>query len=130
MTSTGIFLDPQSPTPPYAQIRDLITELVRSGDMEPGTRLPTVRSLASDLDLAVNTVARAYRELESAGVVVTRGRHGTVVADTAPRVLRDSQTSLRQAAESYLQTAIGLGAAAEEAVDAVRRAAELRTAGS
>ena len=47
--------------------------------LPPGTRLPTVRALAETLGVAANTVARAYRELEHAGVVTTRGRSGTVV---------------------------------------------------
>ncbi len=120
-----IWLDPHSPIPPYAQIRNSVTASVTSGAMEAGTRLPTVRHLAQQLGLAVNTVARAYRELEAAGVVVTRGRHGTVVADSAPQSLREAQASLRLAADAYLRTATDLGATAQEAVDAVRRAAEL-----
>lgn len=75
-----LLIDPRSPTPPYEQVRLQVVELVRRGELALGSRLPTVRRLAGDLGLAVNTVARAYRELERAGIVETRGRHGTFVA--------------------------------------------------
>lgn len=72
-------VDPRSAVPPYEQLRLQIVDLVRDGTLTAGTRLPTIRQLAGDLGLAGGTVARAYRELESAGVVATRGRHGTVI---------------------------------------------------
>ncbi|MGG5170920.1 GntR family transcriptional regulator [Pseudarthrobacter sp. J1738] len=75
-----IVVDLDSPIPPYEQIRQQITLLVGSGQLTPGTRLPTVRALAADLGVAAGTVARAYRELESAGVVSTARRSGTTVA--------------------------------------------------
>ena len=73
-------LDPENPAPPFEQIRAQIAELVHSGELSSGSRLPTVRRLATDLGVAPNTVARAYRELEQTDVVETRGRHGTFVA--------------------------------------------------
>ena len=81
--SAGISLNLRSATPPYEQIRTQIASLVAVGALPAGTRLPTVRSLASDLGIAAGTVARAYRELEQAGVIVTGRRRGTVVAGTA-----------------------------------------------
>ena len=66
--------------PPYEQLRVQIASRVASGELLEGTRLPTVRALAAELRLAANTVARAYKELESDGVVVTEGRRGTFVA--------------------------------------------------
>ncbi len=64
--------------PPYEQIRTQIAAQVVDGRLPPGTKLPSVRSLAETLGVATNTVARAYRELEHTGVVTTRGRGGTV----------------------------------------------------
>ena len=75
-----IIVDPSSPVAPYEQVRLAIAYEVRSGVLPPGARLPTVRRLATDLGLAPNTVARAYRELEQDHVVETRGRNGTYVA--------------------------------------------------
>ena len=57
---------------------------IRDGELTPGTRLPTVRELAGQINLAVNTVARAYRELEAAGILETKGRFGTFVARADP----------------------------------------------
>jgi len=82
-------LDPASPLPPFAQVRSRILAMIESGELAPGTRLPAVRALAADLDLAANTVARAYKELEEAGFVETRGRAGTIVSagsDPSPSV--------------------------------------------
>lgn len=78
-----IEVDTRSPVPPYEQVRAQIARYVAGGTLTDGTRLPTVRQLAGDLGLATNSVARAYRELEHAGIVVSRGRHGTFVTDRA-----------------------------------------------
>lgn len=88
-------IDPDSPVPPYEQVRAQVIAQVRSGELAPDARLPTVRRLAADLALAPNTVARAYRELESAGTVVTRGRQGTFVAASADAVAREAGAAAR-----------------------------------
>ncbi|KQN94947.1 GntR family transcriptional regulator [Arthrobacter sp. Leaf69] len=80
--TAGISVDLGSATPPFEQIRAQIASLIALGTLAPGTRLPTVRSLAADLGIAPGTVARAYRELEQAGLIETRRRNGTVVAGT------------------------------------------------
>ncbi len=126
--AVDISVDPGAGVPPYAQIRAQITERVANGDLEAGTRLPTVRALADELGLATNTVARSYRELETAGIVVTRGRHGTVVSDSAPGMVRRARASLRRAAEKYVTATDQLGVDAADAINAVRRVIELRTA--
>ncbi|MFZ0324638.1 MAG: GntR family transcriptional regulator [Actinomycetes bacterium] len=77
-------VDHDDSTPPYEQVRLQLAAAVQDGRLGAGTRLPTVRRLAGDLGLAVNTVARAYRELEQGGFVVTRGRQGTFVAAQEP----------------------------------------------
>ena len=77
-------IDPHAGRPLFDQIRTQIIDGVRAGPCRPGTRLPTVRELAGQLGLAVNTVARAYRELEAGGIVETRGRFGTFVASGDP----------------------------------------------
>ena len=58
--SAGITVDLRSAIPPYEQIRSQISSLIALGALDPGTRLPTVRSLAADLGIATGTVARAY----------------------------------------------------------------------
>lgn len=64
---------------PFEQIKSAVIALVTRGDLLVGQRLPTVRKLAADLELAPNTVARSYRELEAAGIIETRGRSGSFV---------------------------------------------------
>jgi DNA-binding transcriptional regulator YhcF (GntR family) len=100
-----IALDPASHVPPFEQIRAQVAAAAASGEAPVGTKLPTVRKLAEDLGLAVNTVAKAYRELEVAGVVETRGRAGTVVAASGDRSLAE----IARAAATFAQRAKALG---------------------
>jgi DNA-binding transcriptional regulator YhcF (GntR family) len=81
---TILRIDAESTVPPFEQIRSQLVVAIKTGQLEPEDQLPTVRKLAADLGLAANTVARAYRELELAGIIVTRGRHGTFVAGSLP----------------------------------------------
>lgn len=104
-------LEPAAPTPLFDQLRAQIIDGVRDGRLPPGTRLPTVRDLATQLGLAANTVARAYRELESAGIVETRGRFGTFVARTDP-----VDATMADAARAYANTAKELGLGKAEAL--------------
>ncbi|WP_058234091.1 GntR family transcriptional regulator [Devriesea agamarum] len=76
----GLSIEAHGAVAPVHQIYDAIASAIRSGELAPGTRLPTVRTLATDLQVAVNTVAKAIRRLEESGLVITRGRAGTVVA--------------------------------------------------
>jgi len=76
----NIRLSAQSGAPIYQQITEQVTLLVASGQLSPGDPLPAIRTLAEKLLVNPNTVARAYRELEAAGVVASRVGSGTVVA--------------------------------------------------
>lgn len=110
-----IRVDPSVPEPPYDQVKAQIAAAVASGELRPGDRLPTVRRLAAELDLAPNTVARAYRELEAAGVVDTRGRTGTFVAgDQVDR-------AAREAAAAYARRVRELGLSRAEALALIER---------
>jgi DNA-binding transcriptional regulator YhcF (GntR family) len=109
--------DPHASQPLFDQLRGQIIEGIRSGRLPPGTRLPTVRELAGKLSMAVNTVARAYRELEAAGVLETRGRFGTFVARTDP-----ADAAMATAAHTYATAAKALGVDKEEALKYVEAA--------
>lgn len=74
-----IRLDPHDKAPPFEQIKAAIIGLVAAGELPEGFRMPPIRQLAGDLGVAPNTVARAYRELESDGFVRSRGRRGTTI---------------------------------------------------
>ena len=111
-------IDPDSDTPPYEQVRLGIIDPIADGTLLAGERLPTVRALASHLDLAANTVARSYRELEAAGVIETRGRQGSFIK--AGR--NDVYDAGFAAATTFVETARELGFDDETAVELVRRA--------
>jgi len=116
-----IRVDAGAGTPPYEQVRAQIAALVRSGALPVGTRLPTVRKLAEDLGLAVNTVARSYKELEADGVIETRGRHGTFVA-----AVTDVQQEAAEAAAAYVDRVRRLGIGDGEAIRHIATALEAR----
>lgn len=78
-----------SPQPPYEQVRREILEQVRTGELRPGDRLPAIRTQAAELDLAPGTVARAYKLLEEAQIIVTRRGAGTTIAPDAAQVARE-----------------------------------------
>jgi DNA-binding transcriptional regulator YhcF (GntR family) len=97
-------LQPKLSTPLFDQLRTQIIEGIRDGRLAAGARLPTVRDLAAQLGLAVNTVARTYRELETAGMVETRGRLGTFVCGVDP-----GDVAMVAAARAFVETARALG---------------------
>ena len=111
-----IVLDDDSGLDKYEQVRSALAARIADGSLVAGTRLPTVRALAADLAVAPHTVARAYRELEQAGLVDTRGRAGTVVSDGGDRAVADAVT----AAERYVATTRALGLGDDVALGLVR----------
>ncbi|WP_192498721.1 GntR family transcriptional regulator [Ornithinimicrobium pratense] len=127
-----LVVDPGSAEPPFAQVRRQLAEQIRSGQLSPGDRLPTVRRLAGDLEIAPNTVARAYRELETEGLIQGRGRAGTYVSAgastdqaTAPAdtpAIRDPLllAAARRAADAYARQARDLGLSPADALALAR----------
>lgn len=113
-----IVIDPASAVPPFEQLRRQLIDDVSSGALSAGTRLPTVRRLAEDLGLAPGTVARAYRELEAAGIIETRGRNGTFVAPQGDAALREAQ----RAAASFVDQVRTLRIDPEQALALVHAA--------
>jgi DNA-binding transcriptional regulator YhcF (GntR family) len=113
-----IVIDSSSHVPPYEQLRSQVAKQIRDRTLVVGTRLPTVRRLAADLGLAVNTVGRAYRELEEAGLIETRGRNGSFVSAAGEKT---RERALRAAAD-YAAVIASLGIDAAEAVRIVQAA--------
>jgi DNA-binding transcriptional regulator YhcF (GntR family) len=104
-------VDPDSAVPVYEQLRVQITNMAATGTLRPGTQLPTIRQLASDLGLAKGTVSKAYDELLRSGVALSEGRRGTRIADqiTQDMSAEDAKTQLQEAAEQFAVTARQLG---------------------
>lgn len=115
----AIELNGSSPLPPFEQVREQLERLITSGAVLAGTRLPTVRQLASDLSLAPNTVARAYRQLEVAGLIETHGRRGTVVGKVVVPATARSQ-AISEAARRFHGEVLRVGGTLEDAARALR----------
>ena len=107
-------IDPSLPAPLYEQLRDQLIEQINGGELAPGDKLPPVRQLAAELDLAPNTVARTYKELEAAGYLQTRGRNGTTVAED----LAGNETHRKASAltSDYLEAMAALGFTVERTI--------------
>ncbi|HJC60985.1 MAG TPA: GntR family transcriptional regulator [Candidatus Dietzia intestinigallinarum] len=108
-------LDPDSTEPPFRQLKGQIVEAIRRGTLTPGTRMPAIRTLATDVGVAARTAAKVYSELEEAGMLEGRGRSGTFV--TAPDL---TSAVLTRAAEEFAERASGSGFTLDEALAAVR----------
>ncbi|TFD49858.1 GntR family transcriptional regulator [Cryobacterium frigoriphilum] len=107
-----ITIDDADPTPAFEQIRQQLTDEIRSGNLAPGDRLPSVRQLAGDLRIAAGTVARAYSALEGNGLLEST-RLGTRV-----RAVEPLPSQAREAARRYVAAVSGL--TLDDAILAVR----------
>ncbi len=127
-------VDSRSDQPIYAQIIEQVRIAVAGGQVSPGDKLPTVRSLAHELGVHANTVARAYSELERAGVVITRPGLGTFIsaASQDENMAADREARLRGILSKALLEAFGLGYSLEqiEASFALRLARWRRESGA
>lgn len=85
-----IFLERQSPKPIYLQIRDRISRLIKSGALQPGDRLPSIRSLAKSLQVNKLTIIEAYNVLEADGIVCARQGSGYFINSITPCLNREA----------------------------------------
>jgi GntR family transcriptional regulator len=112
-----IHISPIDGLPIYLQIVNQVKYLIASGRLQPGEELPPIRVLADRLVINPNTVARAYRELETAGVVVKRRTAGTFVSDAgSPLARRERLKILIERLDALLAEARQLGVATDEVV--------------
>lgn len=117
-------IDTSTPVPPFEQIRAQITLGVAAGRLRPGDRLPTIRTLAQELEVAAATVARSYRELIHTGIAESRGRHGTFITTEPPvshKVAQRHET-LEQAADAFVDAVSPLEATTEDVIESVLQA--------
>ena len=115
-----IHLSAADGVPIYAQIVNQVKYLIASGRLTPGEELPPIRVLAERLVVNPNTVARAYRELEIAGVVEKRRTAGTYVSDLgSPLARRERLKILTERIDALLAEARQLGIGVEDVVDLI-----------
>jgi GntR family transcriptional regulator len=108
--------------PPYLQIVNQVKYQVAAGRLAAGDELPPIRALALRLRVNPNTVARAYRELETAGVVVKRSTSGTYVSDTgSPLARRERLRIVGERIDALLAEARQLGFDIAEIVNLLRQ---------
>lgn len=119
-----IELDFRSHIPIYAQIVERVKHLIATEVIQAGDQLPTVRQLATDLRVNFNTIARAYRLLDEAGVLSTQQGRGTYVLEAMPpaRAQRLRESALEELTRSFLEEAARMGFAPD---DVERMQAEL-----
>jgi DNA-binding transcriptional regulator YhcF (GntR family) len=127
-----IHLSRQDGVPTYLQIVNQVKYLVASGRLQEGEELPPIRVLAEQLLINPNTVARAYRELETAGIVTKRSTTGTYVSGAgSPLARRERLKILTERIEALLVEARQLSISTNEIIDLLRqRDAALKTQSS
>jgi GntR family transcriptional regulator len=121
-----IHISPHDGVPIYLQIVNQVKYLVASGRLAPGEELPAIRVLAEQLTVNPNTVARAYRELEVAGVVEKRRTAGTYVSDAgSPLARRERLKILTERIDALLAEARQLGVRTDDVIDLLRQRDEI-----
>ena len=117
--------------PIYLQIVNQVKYLIASGRLEPGEELPPIRTLAEQLLINPNTVARAYRELELAGIVTKRRTAGTYVSDTAsPLARRERLKIVTERIDALLAEARQMSIDTEKLMELIQERDELMTTGA
>lgn len=126
-------IDFRSHVPIYLQIVEQVERMVAGGLFKPEGQLPTVRQLAAELRVNFNTVARAYRLLDEAGVISTQRGRGTYVLESMPpdRAQQLREATLEGLTRAYLANAAAMGFLPEE-IDQTTRAllGEWKSAGT
>ena len=108
--------------PIYLQIVNQVKYLVASGRLSPGEELPPIRVLAEQLLVNPNTVARAYRELEGAGVVTKRRTAGTYVSDAGSPLNRSQRLKiLTERVDALLAEARQMDVTTDQVFELIRR---------
>jgi GntR family transcriptional regulator len=118
----NIHISPTDGVPIYLQIVNQVKYLVSSGRLAAGEELPPIRTLAEKLLVNPNTVARAYRELELAGIVLKRRTTGTYVSDAGSRLgRRDRVKIVSRRIDALLAEARQMGITQDELVELIRQ---------
>ncbi len=123
---TDLAVDFRSGQPIYLQIVEQIRQKVANGELKPGDQLPTVRQLAAELRVNFNTVARAYRLLDEAGLISTQHGRGTYIWEQpSPETVHTiRKQGLESLTRRYLTAAAQLGCSAQEIAQTINQLLE------
>jgi GntR family transcriptional regulator len=119
---SGLTISQTDARPMYLQIVEQVRERVAAGDWPPGTELPSIRALAAELRISVITIKRAYLDLETTGIIVTRHGRGSFVAEVEglARALEEQRLAGHLVAAAEIGRALGIDE--EGLVERLRRA--------
>ena len=117
-----IKIDFRSGEPIYVQIMEQIRQMVATGELQQGDQLPTVRQMATELRVNFNTVARAYRMLDEAGLISTQQGRGTYIWETPSEETnaRLRQQGLAELTKNFFKDVQRLGYNRDEVANAIR----------
>ena len=115
-------LDPKTGTPFYRQIIDQITFGIAAGNLKTGEQLPTVRSLAVDLKINLNTVAKAYKELEIQRVLETQQGTGTFISEIKIRISdHERSAKLKDICNEFSSIAFSYGFSIDDMINQLKK---------
>lgn len=98
----NILIDTESPIPVYQQIKNQLKGMIISKELSKGVKIPSIRNLASMLGVSINTVARAYYELEKEGFLKLDGRRGSEIINNPEPNENQKKEFLIKLTEEYL----------------------------
>jgi GntR family transcriptional regulator len=117
-----LIIDTRSTVPVYLQIMEQLRSRVSEGDLLPGSPLPSVRQMATDLGINPNTVAKAYMLLEREGIILTVRRRGSFVAESAPARAKESlDARVESVVDRILEETVAMGVDRQQILSTLRR---------
>lgn len=120
-----LHVTPGDGVPIYRQIINQVKYLIASGRLQPGDEVPPIRTLAQQLVINPNTVARAYRDLEGMGLLISKQGSGTLVADAgSPLASKEKLRILTERVDALLAEAAQLGIELEAVQALIQKRAE------
>jgi len=115
-------LDPKTGSPFYRQIIDQIKFGIAAGNLKTGEQLPTVRSLAVDLKVNLNTVAKAYKELEIQSILETQQGTGTFISDIKVQIpAKDRNNKLKEICNEFSAIAFSYGFSVNDIINQLEK---------
>ena len=118
-----VALSPTHPDPMYKQVTDQIRDAIAAGDLNPNERLPSVRELAEALNVSAITIKRAYQDLETQGLILTRAGLGSFVAPVERDALRERKLAeLQEELRRLVRSSAKFGISAGDIVRLARQA--------